>query len=378
MIWLAVEFVDELVFGVQDSALPLIRGDLGLSYAAIGLLLSAPNLAANLIEIPVGLLADSPRRRGLVLAGGALFTAALVGVALAPGFGVLIAALAVLYPASGAFVALSQADLMDADTSRREQNMARWNLVGSLGAVAGPALLVAAVLVGARWRGAYAAMAVVAAAALAGLALTTKPPALTQAGDAGLGAVRAALRALGRRDVLRNLLLLEVSDLMLDVLTGYLALYFVDVLGEPAWVGALVVGVRIAAGLAGDFLTIQVLERVGGVALVRVTAAAALAAYPLFLLVPGVVAKLVALALLSLLTASWYPVLQARLYESLPGQSGAQLAIGNMFRIAATPIPLLIGLAAARFGLGSALWIFAVSPILLTALLASRRDQETP
>jgi MFS transporter, FSR family, fosmidomycin resistance protein len=376
VIWLAIEFVDELVFGVQDSALPLIRGDLGLSYAAIGLLLSAPNLAANLIEIPIGLLADSPMRRRFVLAGGALFTAALIGVAVAPGFGVLLAALAVLYPASGAFVALSQADLMDADTSRREQNMARWNLVGSLGALAGPALLVAAFFAGAGWRGAYVAMAVVAAAALAGLAITARP-AQSHAGEAGSGAVRAALRALARRDVLRNLLLLEVSDLMLDVLTGYLALYFVDVLGEPAWVGALVVGVRIAAGLAGDFLTIQLLERVSGLAFVRATAAAALLAYPLFLLVPGVAAKLVALALLSLLTAGWYPVLQARLYESLPGQSGAQLAIGNVFRIAATPIPLLIGLAAARFGLGTALWIFAVSPILLTTLLARGRNQAT-
>jgi MFS transporter, FSR family, fosmidomycin resistance protein len=378
VIWLAIEFVDELVFGVQDSALPLIRGDLGLSYAAIGLLLSAPNLAANLIEIPIGLLADGPRRRRFVLAGGALFTAALISVAVAPGFGILLAALAVLYPASGAFVALSQADLMDADTSRREQNMARWNLVGSLGALAGPALLVAAVFVGAGWRGAYVAMAVVAAAALAGLVVTSKPRAQTQDGERGLAhAVRAALRALARRDVLRNLLLLEVSDLMLDVLTGYLALYFVDVLGEPAWVGALVVGVRIAAGLAGDFLTIQLLERVSGVAFVRATAAAALVAYPLFLLVPGVAAKLVALALLSLLTAGWYPVLQARLYESLPGQSGAQLAIGNVFRIATTPIPLLIGLAAARFGLGTALWIFAVSPILLTTLLARGRNQAT-
>jgi MFS transporter, FSR family, fosmidomycin resistance protein len=285
-------------------------------------------------------------------------------------------ALAVLYPASGAFVALSQADLMDADTARREQNMARWNLVGSLGALGGPALLVAAVFVGAGWRGAYAAMAVVAAAALAGLALTSKQHAPIPGQEAGLaGAVRAALRALARGDVQRNLLLLEVSDLMLDVLTGYLALYFVDVLGQPAWVGALVVGVRIAAGLAGDFVTIQLLERVSGMALVRVTAAAALFAYPLFLLVPGVAAKLVALALLSLLTAGWYPVLQARLYESLPGQSGAQLAIGNVFRIAATPIPLLIGLAAARFGLGPALWIFAVSPILLTVLLIRGRDR---
>src|SRR5205823_5091402 len=141
-----------MVFGVQDSALPLIRGDLKLSYAAIGLLLSAPALAANLVEIPIGLLADSPRRRRLVLWGGVLFAAALVAVSLAPAFGFLVAALVVLYPASGAFVALSQADLMDADTTRREQNMARWNLAGSLGALAGPGLLIAALVAGAGGR----------------------------------------------------------------------------------------------------------------------------------------------------------------------------------------------------------------------------------
>lgn len=370
--------MDELVFGVQDSALPLIRGDLKLSYTAIGLLLSAPALAANLVEIPIGLLADSPRRRRMVIAGGVLFTSALVAVALAPTFGVLLAALAVLYPASGAFVALSQADLMDADTTRREQNMARWNLAGSVGALAGPGLLIAAILVGAGWRGAYAAMALVAAVALVALALTSTSRAVDSAPAAGIGqALRAALRSLARGEVVRNLLLLEVSDLMLDVLTGYLALYFVDVLGEPAWVGAIVVAVRIASGLAGDVATVHILERVAGLAYVRATAAAAVLAYPLFLVVPGVGPKLVVLAVVSLLTAGWYPVLQARLYESLPGQSGAQLAIGNVFRIAATPIPLLIGLAAARFGLGWALWIFAVSPLLLTALLLRSGRQPT-
>lgn len=307
-----------------------------------------------------------------------LFTAALVAVALAPAFGVLLVALGVLYPASGAFVALSQADLMDADTTRREQNMARWNLAGSLGALAGPGLLIVAVLVAVGWRGAYVAMAATAAIALAALAMTPSSRHSAGAPSASLGqALRAALRSLGRREVQRNLLLLEVSDLMLDVLTGYLALYFVDVLGEPAWVGALVVAVRVAAGLIGDFLTIHILERVAGLAYVRATAAAAVVAYPVFLVIPGVGPKLAVLALVSVLTAGWYPVLQARLYEALPGQSGAQLAIGNVFRIAATPVPLLIGLAAEHFGLGGALWIFAVSPVLLTMILLRGRTQAT-
>src|SRR3546814_5793437 len=40
-----------------------------------------------------------------------------------------------------------------------------------------------------------------------------------------------ALRALRRGDVLRWLTLLQFSDLMLDILLGFLALYFVDVVG---------------------------------------------------------------------------------------------------------------------------------------------------
>ncbi len=370
--------MDELVFGVQDSALPLIRGELHISYAAIGLLLSVPALAANLIEIPIGLLADSPRRRRLVMGGGLAFTVAVFAFAAAPSYAVLLLAMCALYPASGAFVALSQADLMDADVARRDQNMARWNVAGSAGALAGPGLLVVAVFAGVSWRGAYAVMGVIAALAVTGLALAPSPTLQSEAHEDGLrGAVRAALRSLRRGEVLRALPLLEVSDLMLDVLTGYLALYFVDSLGQPAWVGGLVVGVRIGSGLAGDVLTVHLLERIAGLQYVRATAGVALVAFPLFLILPGLLTKLAALAALSVLTAGWYPVLQARLYGALPGQSGAQLVIGNVFRIATTPIPLLIGLAAARFGLAAALWMFAFSPALLTALLWRARDHAT-
>jgi hypothetical protein len=47
MIFLLVEFIDELVFGLQDAAWPLIRSDLGLNYAQIGILLSIPGVLAN-------------------------------------------------------------------------------------------------------------------------------------------------------------------------------------------------------------------------------------------------------------------------------------------------------------------------------------------
>lgn len=362
---------------MQDSALPVIRADFGLSYAAVGLLLSVPAFAANFIEMPVGLLADGPRRSGLVIGGGMLFTAALIAIVFSGGFGWLLIAFCVLYPASGAFVFLSQADLMDSAPARREQNMARWTLAGSIGAWAGPAIFAAAVFAGAGWRGAYAACAVIAGVALVSRAFSTAPAhAAEAAGMAFRDALIAAVRSLGRRDVLGGLLLLEVSDLLLDVLTGYLSLYFVDVLRQPLWFGAVVVAVRVASTLAGDVLSVHLLERVAGASYVRVTAAAAAFAYAGVLLVPDVWAKLALVAALSVLTAGWYPVLQARVYESLPGQSGALLAIGNVMRIVSTPLALVIGLAASRFGLSAALWLLIVSPVAI-ALLVRRRPQGT-
>jgi MFS transporter, FSR family, fosmidomycin resistance protein len=327
--------------------------------------------------MPVGLAADSPRRARLVLGGGALFTAALIAVALAPAFGWLLLAFAVLYPASGAFVALSQADLMDAAPARREQNMARWTLAGSIGGLAGPAVLALAIFAGAGWRAAYIGCAVVAAAVLLSRVLAPSPAhAEAQAHTPFRAALLAALRALRRGDVLGALALLEISDLMLDVLTGYLALYFVDVLHQPAWFGAVVVAVRIASNLAGDLVSVAVLERISGTPYVRDTAIGAAIAYAAVLLVPNVYAKLAIVALLSLLTAGWYPVLQARVYHALPGQSGALLAIGNVFNLVMSPVALLIGIAATRFGLSATLWFLIFSPLAI-AMFLRRRPQET-
>jgi len=39
MIYFLIEFLDELVFGISEAALPFIRDDLHLNYAQIGLAL---------------------------------------------------------------------------------------------------------------------------------------------------------------------------------------------------------------------------------------------------------------------------------------------------------------------------------------------------
>ena len=156
--------VDELVDGAKGAALPLIRRDLDLSYGQIGLLASVPLLVGGFLELPLGVLAGQGRRRRLaILGGGILFVLTLLGTASAGSFAVLMCTFVAFYPASGAFVSLTQAQLMDAWPERQAQVMARWDLAGAVCAVAGPLLLTAVLATGGGWRAGYLVLAGLAA-----------------------------------------------------------------------------------------------------------------------------------------------------------------------------------------------------------------------
>src|SRR5260370_37084524 len=63
----------------------------------------------------------------------------------------------------GAFGTLTAAEIMDAWPDRQAKVMARWNLAGSTGAVAGPLLLTLVLASGGGWRVGYLVLAGVAA-----------------------------------------------------------------------------------------------------------------------------------------------------------------------------------------------------------------------
>ncbi|MGN6792721.1 MAG: MFS transporter, partial [Streptosporangiaceae bacterium] len=332
---LAIEFVDELADGTKGAALPLIRADLGLSYAQIGLLISVPVLVGSLIELPLGLVAGRGKaRHRLVLVGGALVAGSLAAVAAAHSLTVLMVAFIAFFPASGAFVSLTQAALMDGAPTRHQQRMAAWNLAGSAGAVGGPLLLAGVLALGGDWRMAYLLLAAAAGAALAVAFFVSPSRHFPQAAGAqdepddrheaeadngdhpesgehngGRPSVREAYRALRQGGVARWVVLLEISDLLLDVLTGYIGIYLVDVAGVSPAEAAVAVAIRLGAGLAGDALFVVVSRWVAGTAALRISALTAVVLYPAFLLLPWLPAKLAVLALLSLTTACWYPVI---------------------------------------------------------------------
>jgi MFS transporter, FSR family, fosmidomycin resistance protein len=346
-----------------------------------------PLLAGGALELPLGVAAGEGRRRRLaVLGGGLVFILSLAAAAGARSFAVLLCAFTVFFPASGAFVSLTQAELMDTWPGRQAAIMARWDLAGSAGAVAGPLLVVAVVAGGGSWRIAYLALAAVAAVAwlasclrghgplaplspapLPAAAAGREPPSEAPGSRSWTARARDAAAALRDWTTVRWLMLTVVADLLVDGLTGFLALYLVDVAHLPPGLAALGIAIRLGSGLAADAALVVVLDRVADVTVLRATAIAAALLYPAFLLVPGAAGKLAILAVLSAATAPWYPLLQARLYGSLPGRSPVAVTLSSAAGLAGGLGPLAMGIAAERFGLTWALAALVAVPAVILA-----------
>ena len=374
LVFLAIVFLDELVGGVANAAWPLVRDDLDLTYVQIGLLLSVPGIVSSFVEPFIGILGDVGYRRLLVLGGGVVFAAAVGLISVSQGFIVLLVAWVVFYPASGGFVSLSQASLMDYDPARREQNMVRWEFAGWVAVALGPLALTAAIAVGLGWRVAFLTLAVLTIPAIIAVSRISLGPARSESDPStpsfGEG-IRTAVGALRRFRVVKWLALLQASDLMLDIFLGFLALYMVDIAGVSESRAALTLSVWVGAGLVGNLLLIPLLERVKGLTYLRFSVVAVLAMYPAFLLASSVELKLVIVALLGFACAGWYSVLQGRAYSSLPGRSGTIVALGNVFGIVASVIPFGLGVVSDNWGLDTAMWLLLAGPaVLLIGLMA--------
>ncbi|NEZ56648.1 MFS transporter [Adonisia turfae] len=370
IIFLIIELLDELVGGVLDPAWPLIRQDLNLSYGQVGLLLATPSTISQIIEPIFGIWADMGHRRRLIVGGGMGFAIALFLLSFSQDFTGFTLGLMLLGPASGSFVNIAQATLMDLEPTRHEQSMARWTLAGSLGNVMGPLILAVAIALNQGWRGALFILAILSGLMAVllwrspNLFKLTSPPEARKVHSLNHG-FRNAISALKRPNIVRWLTLLQFSDLMLDVFRGFVALYFVDVVNTNATQASFAMAIWLGFGLLGDFLLIPLLERVRGLTYLKVSVILVLCLYPAFLLVPSLTTKYIVLGCLGFLNAGWYSILQGQLYTAMLGQSGSVITLSNLFGLIGSLAPLLIGVAALYIGLGNAMWILIAAPIAL-------------
>ena len=362
-----VELLDEFIYGLFGAVLPTIKTELALTYTQIGLLFTLPGLIGVLGEPFIGLLGDTRHRRALVV-GGILATA--IGLSLIAGtqhYVMLLAATCILVVASGAYVNLSQATLIDRDPRRAENTMARWVLAGAIGVTISPLIITVVLSLEGSWRAVYFSTAI--AAGVFALLLFKQRFDGHAGADDGVGSFkqlgRNLLAALRSRTLIKWVILTELADFMLDKLLEVTGLYFHDVAGVSLPAASAVVTVATISGLIGSFALVPLLEKVSGVRVLRVSAAVALLAYAAMLLIPIVWVKIVLIAVINLSTAGWYAVLRAKCYEVLPGQSGVVVAVTSLANVSSLFVPLLLGGVADALGLQTAMWLLIIGPIAL-------------
>jgi FSR family fosmidomycin resistance protein-like MFS transporter len=369
-LFMLIEFFDELNYGVGNAALPAIRTALGISYIQVGLLLGLPGILNTFIEPVLMLLGDTRFRKHIMLGGGLAIVLSLLLIAGTRSFPWVLLGMIIGFPASGAFVSLSQATLMDQNTGREPQMMARWTVAGSVANLIGPLVLAGGFALGFGWRWAYFGMAMMCLV-LVGMTWLRKIP-LHSRHEAShqselpahnlLGGLWGALR---NPHLMRWMVLLQFSDLLLDVLTGYLPLYFTDVTGFSVAQASLMVSVLMLAGLISNIVLIPILERFPGRKLVRISAGVTAILYAVWLLAPWLWVKIGLIILIKLVTLGWYEVLQGEAFATVPGRSGTVMAINSVIGVLGGGISFLIGWVAAQAGLPAAMWILLVGPISL-------------
>ena len=141
---------------------PLLRDDLGASYAALGLLVTAFNIATGAAQIPAGFLVDRFGARRLLLLGLGIMGAAITALGFAPSYWLMLVLIAlagignsVFHPADYAILTAS------VDRGWLGRAFGIHTFAGNVGFVLAPATMIA-LTAWLGWRGALSAVGLVA------------------------------------------------------------------------------------------------------------------------------------------------------------------------------------------------------------------------
>jgi predicted MFS family arabinose efflux permease len=371
---LVAGFVDETVAFLPFGALEPLRHDLGLSYTGAAALLALyPGI--GLVGGVFGVLADRYSRR-LIAAGGAIgYAAGLLLFAAATNVPMLVIAVTVMGFAGDAMVRATDVALVDVAGDRLELAVARATLLGTIGDLAGPALLAVCLTAGLGWRAAF----VVAGLGMAGYALllASQPlPAPTRRADATPDAdprprqeVAAVLRD---RRVFRLGLLAALVDVFDEPFLAFAIAYLVTTRGQPAGVAALTAGVGLAGGVVAAAWASRA-ERAeitpSAVAVLLVGGVGAIVAAP-----HPVVAALGAAGVGAAVNLAWIS-LEPRVLTLRPGQAGTTSAMVSAVAQLAVLVPLVAGVLADAAGVSTALLLYLALALVFATL--NRRDRAT-
>lgn len=368
---LAVRLFDEANAFVLPGTFESLRADIGLSYAQASSSFVA--IAAGAVAGTATTIAADYRSRRVICSAGAFgYAASLVLIGVAGSYPVVLVGSFLVGVASTAMVDASDVALADLAGDDLERRLTTQNLLGSIGDLLGPALVVGALALGLSWRICFFAAAVLVALYGAWLATLRFPPPHPQ-GDGH--SVRGAIRSVAGDPFVW---LAGSVTMLLGPLDEPLLAFLIAHLEHARGLTGAGATLIASFSVVGAFLGYATLRRRDG----QLSADAALlaAAVTGLVVAPGPVSASVASLLVgTFLVRVWIDV-QARVLTVRPGQAGTVKAVVTVIETVGWVLPLLAGAVADRVDVTAGLasyaamaWALAAAGALLHRAGRSRR-----
>jgi predicted MFS family arabinose efflux permease len=375
IILLSVPLLDEIITTFPVVGIPLVREQLHLSYTQIGLIFSVGAGIAMLLEPIISLWSDRGTKRYWILGGFLMMALGFALAGIGSNFIGLLLAFALIDPAGGIAVGLSQAALIDYSPQDSTRAMTHWTLAASIGDLLAPVGVTLLIGWHLGWHG-LCTVAVISWLGLAGLFAFQQFPvrSAVEGSEHDPSPIRVldSLReALHSPTLLRWVLLSQIPTMVDEIFLSFATLYLHDSLH----VSATTIGLILTMQMLGSFGSLLALERLSF--LRRMAPQLLLAVLAIFVLINmiGLLSTnnpwLAGTALfgVGLGSACWYPIAKGQAYAQLPGHSGtvrAVVSIGDpLFEVI---LPVVVGLVAGRFGLRAGLGLLGLAPVFMLLL----------
>jgi len=377
MTLLSTALLDELIIGFIVVGLPLVRDQLGLSYAQVGLLFSVGPLSGMILDPIFNLLSDRGSKRWWIIGGLLALTAGFALAGSTRSFVLLLVAYALICPADGAGVGLPQAVLIDNAPNDTARTMTRWTLMSSIGDLLSPLVVAAIVALGMGWTMlCWLAAGLCLATALVLWFQRFPRTTSTEDGEEHIG-VREIFT--GLRKALRDPLLLRwgtislITSMLDEVFLGFAALYLHDVLHASEAIIGVVLTFHLIGGLVGLIILDRLIGRIAPARLLIWMTLLALVGIIGFLIIRSIWLSALALFVIDLGAVCWYPIAESAAYARLPGRSGTVrtvIGLGAPFEVV---LPGIVGLIAGSFGVLAGVGLLGLAPLLVLLLVPRQK-----
>jgi predicted MFS family arabinose efflux permease len=369
---LSVRLADESAGFLIPGSFEAVRSELHLSYAQAATILAAGAPGA-IVGNGFSIAADYVSRR-VIAAGGALWFAAAVAVfATSTSYPVLLGASFVIGVAASAMVDACELALVDVGGDDLPRMLGASNLMGSIGDLAGPAVIIAAAWLGFGWQAPFLLAAVLMAGYGLWLAVSPLPPPHDH--DERESPRRAVASIL--RD--RRVWVFGVMAMLLGPLD------------EP-FLAFLIAHLQRTDGMSRTIATAIAMLTVVGAAIGALEQARRAPPNPPLVrpaLIVAVAVTSIALAPTAVLVLpgavvfgfgmiGFWTALQARVLLLRPGQAGTVSAVVSTIEFAGFVIPIGIGVVVDAHGLRAGIACYAVLAVLLAAIVVSDRSTAEP